>query len=403
MDGREEAFTDEQALTWLTARPDGRIETTISDLARHWSWNRTKALRRMRRWAADGHIVRAIATSGRSVITVTSPGVHRMSSVSNAAPAPESSTSLVTVANTPVHRAEQSEHLLPGSGSAHLPSAIFRRAASLGVAALASTIAWFGIRINAWYGSTLGETAEASTLIAGLSVSADILVLILPAAARTLWVDGHRAGSGVAWALWTVSIVITLMATVGFAALNIADTTAARGKIAAESMILVARLDRLRTERATITETRPVAALEAELQRAQPDAAAVWRATGGCRDVTLQDSGRACATVLALRQALAMAQRRDTLDADLRNGETQLTRLPAVTTADPQAETAAQLVSWATFGMITLAADNIRMARIAGMALMPQLAGLVLMLAAPLWPSGRPRAFRGRQIGDHDP
>lgn len=89
--------------------------------------------------------------------------------------------------------------------------------------------------------------------------------------------------------------------------------------------------------------------------------------------------------------------------ADLRNAETQLTRLPAVTTADPQAETAAQLVSWATFGMITLAANNIRMARIAGMALMPQLAGLVLMLAATLWPSCRPRAFRWRQIGDHDP
>jgi hypothetical protein len=98
--------------------------------------------------------------------------------------------------------------------------------------------------------------------------------------------------------------------------------------------------------------------------------------------------------VLALRQALGTAQRRDTLDADLRDAETQLARLQAVTTDDPPAETAAQLVNWATFGLVKLAADDIRMAHIAGMALMPQIAGLVLMLAAILWPSGRPQAPR---------
>jgi len=128
--------------------------------------------------------------------------------------------------------------------------------------------------------------------------------------------------------------------------------------------------------------------------RTRLDAAAVWRATAGCRDVTLPESGQACAAVLALRQALGTAQRRDTLDADLRDAETQLARLPAVTTDDPPTETAAQLVNWATFGLVKLAADDIRMARIAGMALMPQIAGLVLMLAAILWPSGRPQAPR---------
>jgi len=37
--------------------------------------------------------------------------------------------------------------------------------------------------------------------------------------------DSHRVGSGVAWALWIATMMITLMATVGFAALNSADTT----------------------------------------------------------------------------------------------------------------------------------------------------------------------------------
>ena len=172
------------------------------------------------------------------------------SSVNNTAP-------IVATNKSPVHLAERDEHRLVRPQPAPGSRAIFRITASVGFAALASVIAWFGIRINAWYGGTLGKTPEASSLIAGLSVSADVLALFLPGAARTLWVEGHRAGSGVAWALWTITIVITLMATVGFAALNIADTTAVRGKIAAESMALRTRLDRLRAERATITETPP--------------------------------------------------------------------------------------------------------------------------------------------------
>lgn len=148
------------------------------------------------------------------------------------------------------------------------------------------------------------------------------------------------------------------MATLGFEALNIADITAARSKIVAERMDLRARLDRLRAERVTIAETRSVATIEIELQRAQHGAATLWRATAGCRDVTLPESCQTCATVLALRQALGTAQRRDALEAELRDSETRLTRLPAVTTADPQAETVASFVNWATFGLVKLAAEE---------------------------------------------
>jgi hypothetical protein len=60
-------------------------------------------------------------------------------------------------------------------------------------------------------------------------------------------------------------------------------------------MDLRARLDRLRAERVTIAETRSVATIEVELQRAQHGAATLWRATAGCRDVTLPESGQTCA------------------------------------------------------------------------------------------------------------
>jgi hypothetical protein len=87
------------------------------------------------------------------------------------------------------------------------------------------------------------------------------------------------------------TIAVALMATVGFAALNIADTTAARAKTVTERAALTDRIERLRTERGGITENRSVVAIEAELQRTRPGAATVWRATAGCRDVTLAASG----------------------------------------------------------------------------------------------------------------
>jgi hypothetical protein len=255
------------------------------------------------------------------------------------------------------------------------------------LAALAVAVAWFGIRINAWYGGTLGRTPEAGTLLSGLSVSADVLALILPTTARTLWTDRRRMAAAVAWALWTFTIAVALMATVGFAALNIADTTAARATTVTERAALTARIERLRTERGGITESRSVAAIEAELQRTQPAAATVWRATAGCRDVTLPASGELCAPVLALRQAQATAERRDVLDADLREAEAQVRLLPSVMAADPQADTAARLISWMSFTPIAVTSNDIHLARIAGMTLVPQLAGLVLMLAATLWQS----------------
>jgi len=55
------------------------------------------------------------------------------------------------------------------------------------LAGVAVAIAWHGVRINQWYGASLGKTEEASTLLAGLSVCADGLALVLPSAAVAVW------------------------------------------------------------------------------------------------------------------------------------------------------------------------------------------------------------------------
>jgi len=230
---------------------------------------------------------------------------------------------------------------------------------------IALAIAWFGIRINAWYGAMLGRTAEASLLLAGLSVAADSLALVLPATGRMLWLDRRLGAAAMAWGLWSLTTVIALLASVGFASLNIADVTAARAKTASSIERLSARLEQLRLERLAIREPRSVAAIDAEIQIAQPGTAAAWRATAGCTDVTLPKSGEACAPLLTLRQARGEAMRRDAIDAELHDLAIEIDRLPAATVADPQADTAARLARWLTAGLARITPEDVAMARIA--------------------------------------
>jgi hypothetical protein len=391
MTDHRQPLTETQALAWLHGQPDGTIETTVSNLARHWGWNRSTTSRRVKVWVASGQLVRTPGPDGRSIFTARTADVPQPCDAAAVPASPSAKSLVIPTVSLPVQSAAQGEEPLvriaQHVGSPIAAVRVTRAGGGAALAALAVAVAWFGIRINAWYGGTLGRTPEASTLLSGLSVSADVLALILPTTARTLWTDHRRIAAAVAWALWTITIAVALMATVGFAALNIADTTAARAKTVTERATLTARIERLRTERGGITESRSVAAIEAELQRTQPSAATVWRVTAGCRDVTLPASGEVCAPVLALRQAEATAERRDVLDADLHEAESQLKLLPSVMAADPQADTAARLITWMSFGLITVTSNDIDLARIAGMTLVPQLAGLVLMLAATLWQS----------------
>ena len=392
MTDHQKPLTEIQALAWLHGQPDGTIATTVSDLARCWGWNRSTTSRRIKLWVASGQLARTPGPDGRSVFTARTIDVPQPCDAAATLPFPPAKSVVIPKVSLPVESAAHAVHLLSGGGqpvgSTIAAARLARAAGGAALAALALAVAWFGIRINAWYGGTLGRTPDASTLLSGLSISADVLALVLPTAARTLWTDRRRMAAAVAWALWTITIAVALMATVGFAALNIADTTAVRASTVTERAGLTARIDRLRSERGGIAESRSVATIEAELQRAQPGAATVWRATAGCRDVTLPASGEICAAVVALRQAQATAEHRDVLDADLREAESQLRLLPPVTAADPQADTAARLLSWMSFGLITVTSNDISLTRIAGMTLVPQLAGLVLMLATTLWQSG---------------
>jgi hypothetical protein len=253
------------------------------------------------------------------------------------------------------------------------------------LALLAIVIAAVGITINGWFAGSLGKTAEAAVLFVALGVTADVLAFLLPTVASHLFQARRRGAAVVAWLLWVATMAFALLASAGFAGTNVADTTAARARDALSVETLTLRIERLQGERKGRNETRSVAALEADLQAAQPSAAAVWKQTNECRDVTIAASGKGCALVLQTRQRLAEAQRRDAIDAELRDAETRLAQAPAISSADPQAATAAKLVNWLSIGLINVTTADIGMGRIALFTFLPQCAGLVLMLSMGLW------------------
>lgn len=321
------ATTDEAALQSLLAGPSTQL-TSVSELARQWGWNRTRVRRRLSRWSADGLIARAIEGDGRSTITLVAGTVNV---AVMAAPAD------VSIVDTRPLDAPPSTPLSRPAFSLQLMGA-------LAIGALALAIAYFGLQINSWYGASLGRDAQAAALLAGLAITGDAVALLLPTVAQLV---RSRLEKFFAWAVWLLTLTIAVMAAVGFAATNISDTSAGRAKVANELASLTTQVARLEAERARIN-IKPAA-------------------------------------VQGLGNYRAEVTRANAIEAQLTAARARLAALPAVTTADPQADMAASLLRWVSGGFIQASAADVGMFRIIGMTLLPQISGLLLMLAAGLW------------------
>lgn len=365
-----------EALGWLRAQPDGRIETSISDLARQFGWPRSKLQRRLATWVASGQITRRGGRRGKIVIATAAQPFDR---APVAMPGPDRSIDSPAAI---VASSDPPEPNLPPARESGRRVVALATATALLVTGLG--LAAVGLVMNARFAASFGQTAEAAVLLAAIGLAADVLAVLLPSVGAQLWRHGARPAALIAWTLWSLALMMTLLAASGFASTNIGDAVAGRAKLAGESSVLAERIEQLRSERAAITEARAADAVEAELQEAQPAAQAVWKVTSGCRDVTRASSGRICATVLSLREELAAARHRDAIDADLGEAQTKLAALPAIGAADPQAAMAAEMVAWISGGRIAPSPRDVYRLRTLGLTLVPSLAGLVTMLALSL-------------------
>jgi hypothetical protein len=142
MNAHEQPLTEKDALAWLLAKPS--IETTVSELSRQWGWNRTKVLRRLKRWADDGYLIRTTAPGGRSVITTLHKGVHPPDSGASTSAILVPRTAVAAISGPSVHPAEgddQDGHVLFSAAPTNSLRALIRIVASIALAALAAAIA----------------------------------------------------------------------------------------------------------------------------------------------------------------------------------------------------------------------------------------------------------------------
>src|SRR5258706_283639 len=182
--------------------------------------------------------------------------------------------------------------------------------------------------------------------------------MILPSVAAVLGRAGHRSWSHLAWIVWPGFLVLAVLAGMGFSAGGLSDTLAGRaGAI----------------EQAVLAKDQRVQSI-AIAQRAVDTATEARKAECAARGPRCRDrEGDERTALAALNTAIAAP----------------LPLAPAMASADPGGDAAAANLTWLSGGIVHATAADIERAWIAGRAVMPALAGLMLSMALIVWPRRR--------------
>jgi hypothetical protein len=222
---------------------------------------------------------------------------------------------------------------------------------TLGVAILiilALLIGALALAINAQTGWRFGTTPLAALTFASLSVAVDGLAIALPAAAIALWHADRRVLALAAWIVCGAAVVGATLASLGFAQLHFGDTAAGRASI-------VAKMNAVADQRAAGIATAERVANAAARAREAECAIRGPR----CRDRETDERS----ALAALANAIAAP-------------------VPAVATvaadADPQVSATLKLAKWLG---LEVTADGVANLRLALLALLPNVSGLVLASA----------------------
>jgi hypothetical protein len=205
----------------------------------------------------------------------------------------------------------------------------------LALRAAAAGTAVCGLAMNATYARSLGSSDLSGWLFLALGPCADCAALALPSVAASVWKAGERTTAGAAWITWAAVFAFALLGSVGFASVSISDVTIARAA------------------RVTPQVTQARGALADAM---------------GARDRECKGGvGRFCR-----ERESAVATARQALDAAIG---------AVAATSDPQTEAAIRLVAWVSRGAIKPATDDFGMIRLALLSLLPQIGGVLLMVA----------------------
>jgi hypothetical protein len=215
---------------------------------------------------------------------------------------------------------------------------------------VAAAVAALGIGINAQTGWRFGTTMMSAATFAGVSVAADVLAVALPTVAVALWLRRRRPLASAAWATWSLSLALAVLASIGFVNRHVGDAAAARAATVSTAAARTAQRD------AAITTAQRAAAAAAVAREAE------CKIRGQrCRALEQEEQARLTEVSAALALPLPAAA--------------------ALADADPQLAGVLRLANWVG---LNVTANDLGNLRLMLMALLPNLAGLILCFGVAL-------------------
>jgi hypothetical protein len=316
----------------------------ISALAREHGVSRKTIRRRLAAgWRPDAPTL-GVPMGAPETATETATGRDLVAAAPSSPPIPLGAPVGVPGHDAPTPMGGGRLEVLPPVAHSSSSGALILIAVALAIGALA-------LAINGQTGWRFGTTTFAAITFASLSVAADVLAITLPAAAVALWHARRRGLAVAAWIVAGVALTGAALASLGFAELHLGDTAAGRHAIVATSSALAdQRTARIAAaERAASVATK---AREGECAVRGPR----------CREREAEER----TALSALTDAIAAP-------------------VPAVPTiaadADPQVTAALRLATWLG---LKLAPDDVVNFRLGLMAMLPNIAGLVLAFGVAL-------------------
>ncbi len=213
----------------------------------------------------------------------------------------------------------------------------------------ASILLLVSAAMNWKFGYSLGKSEFESQLYGAASAAADCFKALLPffifAALRNK--SWSQAFGGIL--LFVVCFAYSFSSSLGFAALNRADTTGARAIHAESYQELRTDLARSRDRLAKISDPRPVGTVQGEIDALKQNSR--WISSNECTNATVQQSMAYCENYHKLRSELAVSYEVVKLEARIGEINLKLSQVPAeaaVKEADPQSQLLAQLSGLST-------------------------------------------------------
>ena len=192
--------------------------------------------------------------------------------------------------------------------------------------------------MNWRFGYSLGKTEFDATIYGAASAASDVLKALIPflilAAIRGR--NWSQALGGIL--LLAICSSYSLTSSLGFAALNRADTVSERAASAATYKDLRAQMDYLRGQMEQLPQHRPAGVVSSNIDRMKQHRR--WDSTSGCTNATVTPSIEYCKEFHGLEAELAAANKAETLDQRMSAVRAKLDdarRAGPSTEADPQA------------------------------------------------------------------